>query len=186
NHSDVGGYTAITHPIRDYHRSRELYMRWAELSAFNVVFRTHEGNKPDVNHQAYTDAETIAHTARMVAVYNGWKGYRRQLVDEAARTGAPVVRPLWMHYPDDPVTYTLNHEAFLVGYDLLVAPVTDPGRTTVRAYLPDSEWVHLWSGQTFTEPGWHTVDAPIGEPAVFFRAGSPAGREFAEMTLADL
>ncbi len=47
NHTDVGGYTTINNPLRNYHRSQELLWRWIELGAFTPVFRTHEGNRPD-------------------------------------------------------------------------------------------------------------------------------------------
>lgn len=42
NHSDIGGYCTVDMPIIRYRRSEELLMRWMELNAFNVVFRTHE------------------------------------------------------------------------------------------------------------------------------------------------
>jgi alpha-glucosidase (family GH31 glycosyl hydrolase) len=64
-HSDIGGYTAIDHPLLKYHRSKELLMRWSELAAFTVVFRTHEGNRPEVNHQIYSDEETFRHFSRI-------------------------------------------------------------------------------------------------------------------------
>ncbi len=51
--SDIGGYTAVDTPLGNYHRSPELLQRWAELAAFGVFFRTHEGNKPDANAQIY-------------------------------------------------------------------------------------------------------------------------------------
>lgn len=60
-HSDVGGYTALDNPPFRYHRSKELLMRWIELGAFAAVFRTHEGNIPEVNHQFYSDGETLRH-----------------------------------------------------------------------------------------------------------------------------
>ena len=47
NHTDIGGYTTINHFIRNYHRSRELFLRWAEFAVFTPFFRTHEGNRPE-------------------------------------------------------------------------------------------------------------------------------------------
>ena len=55
NHSDVGGYTAVDNfPLR-YHRSKELLQRWTGMAAFTPIFRTHEGNRPELNHQVYSD-----------------------------------------------------------------------------------------------------------------------------------
>lgn len=42
NHSDIGGYCGVDMPFLKYKRSEELLLRWMELNAFSVVFRTHE------------------------------------------------------------------------------------------------------------------------------------------------
>ena len=181
NHSDIGGYTTIDNPLQNYHRSPELLKRWSEFAAFTVVFRTHEGNKPDANQQVYSDEESLTHFSRMAKVYQAWQFYRRQLVDEAAETGHPVARHLFLHYPADPEVYRLRWEEFLVGTELLVAPVTDPSVTRVRVYLPAGEWIHVWTGETLgnAEGGrWVTVDAPLGQPAVFYKSGSAVGETF--------
>ncbi|CAN5855720.1 alpha-glucosidase [soil metagenome] len=178
-HSDVGGYTAIdSFPLR-YHRSKELLMRWTELAAFTPVLRTHEGNRPKLNHQIYSDDETLRHFSRFAKVYAAWEPYRKKLVREAAETGLPVVRHPFIHYPDDPEVYDLQYQ-FMVGSELMVAPALDRGADSVEVYLPAGEWVHLWTGEAYgsQEEGiYETVDAPIGEPAVFYKEDSTAGRE---------
>jgi len=181
NHSDIGGYTAITHPILNVHRSKELLLRWMELSAFTVVYRSHEGNQPDENVQLYQDEETLAHFARMAKVYAAWGFYRKQLVKEAAQTGLPVVRHPFIHYPDDASLYTLTNEQFMVGSDFIIAPVTNPETSEVSVYLPAGKWVHLWHGESYGETGRGTtvtVPAPLGQPGVFYRSGSLVGEEF--------
>lgn len=179
NHSDTGGYTTITHPLR-YHRSKELLLRWIELNAFTAVFRTHEGNRPASNAQVYSDDETVAHFSRFARVYRAWGFYRRRLVREAAATGLPVVRHPFIHYPDDPNVYRLSYQQFMVGEALMVAPILDPGRNTARVYLPAGEWVHLWSGAAYGAPDrgvFVSIPAPLGRPAVFYREDSDVGRE---------
>jgi alpha-glucosidase (family GH31 glycosyl hydrolase) len=181
-HTDIGGYTAIDHPLLKYHRSKELLMRWIELAAFTVVFRTHEGNRPEVNHQIYSDEETLRHFSRFARVYTAWKPYRMELVKEAAETGLPVVRHPFVEYPEDPEVYGLDYQ-FMVGADFMVAPVLVPGEEEVEVYLPAGRWVHLWTGKEYGSPEegvYETVDAPIGEPAVFYKEGSDAGRRFGE------
>ena len=178
-HSDIGGYTAIDSFPLKYHRSKELLQRWTELAAFTPVFRTHEGNRPEVNHQIYSDKESLRHFSRLAEVYAAWEPYRRELVREAAETGLPVVRHPFIHYPEDPEVYELE-EQFMVGSEFMVAPVLDKGAEWVEVYLPAGRWVHLWSGETYgSEEGVHTiVEAPIGEPAVFYKKGSRAGFKF--------
>jgi alpha-glucosidase len=179
-HSDIGGYTAIDNPLLRYHRSRELLLRWIELGAFTTVFRTHEGNIPEVNHQFYSDEEALEHFVRFARIYAAWKPYRMTLVREASETGLPVVRHPFIHYPDDPEVLNLKYQ-FMVGTELMVAPVLDPGADNVGIYLPAGNWVHLWTGEGHgsTERGvYETVSAPIGEPAVFHKEGSAEGMRF--------
>jgi len=181
-HSDIGGYTAIDNPLLRYHRSRELLMRWIELGAFTAVLRTHEGNIPEVNHQFYSDEESLQHFVRFARIYAAWKPYRMELVEEASEIGLPVVRHPYIHYPNDPEVLNLKYQ-FMVGTGLMVAPVLDPGTDTVEVYLPAGGWVHLWTGDRYgsSDRGvYETVSAPIGEPAVFFEEDSAEGLRFRE------
>jgi alpha-glucosidase (family GH31 glycosyl hydrolase) len=181
-HTDIGGYTAIDNPWLKYHRSKELLMRWIELGAFTAVFRTHEGNIPEVNHQFYSEEDTLRHFVRFAKVFAAWKPYRIELVKEASETGLAVVRHPFIHYPQDPEVLHLIYQ-FMVGSEFMVAPVLDPGEVNVRIYLPAGNWTHLWTGKTHGSPerGVHeTVSAPIGEPAVFYKGDSQEGRRFRE------
>jgi alpha-glucosidase len=182
NHSDIGGYTTITNPVMNYHRSKELLMRWMELNAFTTIYRTHEGNLPDANVQFYSDNETLSQFSRFARVYAAWAPYRNRLIQEAAQTGLPVVRHPFIHYPEDPEVYKINSQQFMVGTEFMVVPVLDEGQSRVQAYLPAGEWVHLWSGDTYGDPAkgiYVTAEAPIGQPAVFYRAGSAEGESLA-------
>lgn len=173
NHADIGGYTTINNPIRNYHRSKELFMRWAELSALTPVFRTHEGNLPEDNHQFDGDTETLDHFARMARLYACLAPYRSALMTEMETDGLPLVRHPVLHYPHDPAMRDMVYRQFMLGQDLMVVPVLDPGQSHVMADLPgDTAWVHLWSGESYG-PGTHTVAAPLGQPPVFFREGAP-------------
>ncbi|KAK0596786.1 hypothetical protein LWI29_019092 [Acer saccharum] len=182
NHSDIGGYCAVNLPVIKYQRSEELLLRWMELNAFTSVFRTHEGNKPSCNSQFYSNQRTLSHFARFAKVYKAWKFYRIQLVKEASQRGLPVCRHLFLHYPDDEQVQRLSYHQFLVGSEILVVPTLDKGKKKVRAYFPVGEassWQHIWTGKIFTRQGsdiW--IEAPIGYPAVFVKAGSVVGETF--------
>ncbi|SEL39545.1 alpha-glucosidase [Atopomonas hussainii] len=182
NHSDIGGYTTINHPISNYHRSEELLLRWMEFAAFTALFRSHEGNRPDENVQPWSNEVTQQQFARMGKVFAALADYRSTLMAEASTRGLPLVRPLWLHYPQDPASQAPVPESFMLGSELLIAPVLAPDVTELEVALPEGTWVHLWSGQT------HQVNAadkvrtpvPVGEPAVFYRAGSAAGQALRE------
>lgn len=182
NHSDIGGYitTAIPGapfavPFLDHRRSRELLWRWIELNAFTAVFRTHEGNQPRVNYQIDGDPEMLSHFARFARVYAALAPIRVRLGQEAAERGLPVVRHMWLAFPDDPQAPALCWQ-FVLG-PLVVAPVLESQAVQVEVYLPAGRWRHLWSDDVVDAGagGHHTVSAPPGEPAVFFLEGDPEG-----------
>ena len=167
NHSDIGGYTTITNPIANYHRSKELMLRWIELSSMNLVMRTHEGNQPDKNHQWNSDEETIMQFAKFGKIHKLLAPYRRVLMNEAYEKGLPVVRPMALEFTDE-VSRKLIYQ-FMLGEDILVAPVLDKGKVEVKVYLPTDEFV-LASTLKPYKKGWHKISAPIGKPAVFVKA----------------
>ncbi len=174
NHSDIGGYTTIKFPIMRNIRSKELLLRWMELNAFTAVFRTHEGNLPDENAQCYSDGETIKHFSYFARLYQALAPYRQNLMNESLNTGMPLVRHLFLHYPNDPNTYLINYQEFMLGPDIIVAPVLDPGKQVVKVYLPPGMWTHLWSNKTYvSDVGQYVnVAAPLGRPGVFIRPES--------------
>lgn len=172
NHSDIGGYTTINHFIRNYHRSRELFLRWAEFAVFTPFFRTHEGNRPEKNYQAYSDTKIVAEFAALGRVHLKLKPYFDELMLEAERTGMPLLRPMFIHYSFDRNTFDLRHQAML-GRDLIVAPVVQPGVNEGRAYLPAGNWIHSLTGKNMTGPAWVNFTAPLGTAVAFIRGGSP-------------
>lgn len=169
SHSDVGGYTSLHGNVR----TAELMLRWYELGAFTPVMRTHEGNRPDDNLQIDSTPELLRGFARWSRVHAALAPWVRHLCDEAAATGLPAQRALFLHYPDDRETFTIQDQ-YLYGADLMVAPVIEEGAVARRVYLPgaaETVWRHVWSGVELS-PGWHEVAAPIGEPPVFYRPDS--------------
>ncbi len=170
NHGDVGGFTASNRFPVKMRRSRELLCRWMELGALSPVFRTHESLLPDHNLQVYSDTATAAFYARMCLLRKALQPHLKRAFAEATERGWPVARPLWLHYPSDPECVGLQKQ-FLLGGDLLVAPVVSPGTAQVRVYFPGGMWTHLITGARVTEKGWRWIAAPLGTPAVFV-AGS--------------
>lgn len=165
-HSDVGGYTTMKKRLS---RDKELLLRWEEMNAFSPLYRFHEGNQPVMNVQFDGDEELYNQLEKFTNTHVRLKGYIKELVDENVNKGTPVMRPLFYHY-DEPRAYTESLE-YLLGRDILVAPVIDKGATTKTVYLPEDEWVHLYSGKEF-DGGMVIVGAPVGEPPVFIRKGS--------------
>lgn len=179
HHSDIGGYTSLHGNIR----TKELFMRWMEMAAFTSVLRTHEGNRPSENFQYYNDIETLDHMKKFVDIRVALKPYFKTLDIEGSREGSglPMQRPLVLHYEDDPETYELQTE-FLVGEDLLVAPVLEPEKDEIEVYIPEGEWIHLWTKDVYTK-GTHLVSAKMGFIPVFYKKTSSFSKLFEGVTL---
>jgi alpha-glucosidase len=166
HHSDIGGYTTLF----GMRRTKELHLRWAELAAFTTMMRGHEGNRPGDNWQFDSDDETLDHLARMGKVHALLKPYLKAAVAENARDGVPVQRPLFFHYEGEEAAWSAE-DAFLLGRDMLAAPVLTEGSASRSVWLPDDSWVHLWTGKRY-RGGRYEIDAPFGKPPVFYREAS--------------
>jgi alpha-D-xyloside xylohydrolase len=87
----------------------------------------------------------------------------------ASETGLPAMRPLFVDFADDEVSWTIEDQ-FLLGPDLLVAPVTEYGVRTRTVYLPTgARWSNSWTGEQYTGGTWIQVDAPLDRIPVFAR-----------------
>ena len=175
SHSDIGGYTSLFGNVR----TKEVFLRWAEMAAFTPFMRTHEGNRPDECFQYYEDEDCMNRLARLVDVYTMLKPYTKNLVAENAAKGTPVQRALFLHNEDDERCYTEQHE-YLFGPDVLVAPVFLADQTEWEVYLPEGEWIHLWTGAEYGK-GTHKVAAELGNIPVFYKKNSEYADLFAEI-----
>ena len=170
-HSDVGGFSAFFH-VR---RSPELMARWAELCALSPVMRSHEGVRPDSNAQFDHNPALLALYTRMAKLHTALKPYLLEAQRQYSKNGVPVTRPLFFYY-GAPRDKTECYE-YLLGRDILVAPVLEPGVSRREVYLPEDRWVHLWSGGEYGG-GLHEIAAPPGQPPVFCRKSAAYLGEF--------
>jgi alpha-glucosidase len=92
-------------------------------------------------------------------------------LEEAHRTGVPLFRPLLLNYQEDTNTYNLDDQ-FMIGEDLLVAPILKPDVTKRLVYLPAGTWYDYWTNKKHTGGTMITVDAPLETVPMFVRAGA--------------
>jgi alpha-glucosidase len=161
--SDIGGYSG--------HATPELYARWLALGSISPFARAHvtsgvPGQEPWQFGDDVTDAARELLTERYRRL-----PYLYSLADLAARTGAPILRPLVWEFQDDPQVAALGDEAML-GPWLLVAPAVTEGATTRDVYLPAGRWFEVPSGAIVDGPA--TVTAPLRTAALptYARAGA--------------
>ncbi len=92
-------------------------------------------------------------------------------LETAHRTGVPLFRPLVLNYQDDSSTYNLDDQ-FMVGDDLLVAPILSPGITSRLVYLPRGTWYDYWTNKKYSGGLMIRVDAPLETVPMFIRGGA--------------
>lgn len=181
NHSDIGGYASVDFPLtKKIIRSPELLNRWMQLSAFTVVFRSHEGVGPDKNHQVYSDSATAKTFAYWAKVHQAWKFYRDTLLVEANAKGLPVVRSMAMVFPDLKDAWTYSDRQMMVGNELLVVPVLTPDTDSIAVYLPPGVWVNAWTNAVIRSKGEVLqMNGYTDRPGLFYQQGSVIGERFA-------
>lgn len=161
---DVGGFNDRP--------SGELYARWMQAAALTPFFRSHSvgwaGNKEPWE---YGDEFTAINRSTVELRYK-FLPYLYTLFKEHENTGAPIMRPLWYEFPADKKTYLVSDE-YLVGSDLLVAPVVKEGLRKRQVYLPaGTDWVNWWTGEKLAGGAEYTVDTPLDRLLIFGRAGA--------------
>ncbi|HVF68397.1 MAG TPA: glycoside hydrolase family 31 protein, partial [Pyrinomonadaceae bacterium] len=162
--ADVGGFSGNPSP--------ELYTRWLQAAALTPLLRSHSENGSNP-HEPYSFPKAYADINRAsVELRYRLLPYLQTLFHEHTLNGAPVMRPLWFEYPDDSRTYLIEDE-YLVGGDLLVAPVVTESVTRRRVYFPaGDDWVDWWTGKRYEGGKDADVDAPLDRLPLFARAGA--------------
>ncbi len=159
---DVGGFVGIPDDL--------LYVRWVALSIFQSHFRFH-GCAPKFR-------EPWNFSPEAQEIVRGLLEFRYQLVPylysesiQAVKRGLPLISPLFLEFPDDPMCYHIEDQ-FLSGRNLLVAPILTE-ESSRRIYIPSGQWYDYWSGELHTGPRWLTVeDIPLDQIPLFVRSGS--------------
>jgi alpha-glucosidase len=165
--TDIGGFMGDP--------TGELYARWLQLGVLTPLCRTHsvKGSK-DKEPWSYGEKyETI--NRRSIELRYQLMPYLYTAFYEATQTGLPLMRPLFLDYPDDQKMYdrwTGVETEFLFGNDLLVAPVLEEGRNSRAVYFPRGEWYNFWTNEKISGPASVNVSAPIDTIALFVRAGA--------------
>ena len=151
--------------------TKELFMRWTELGAFTPFMRTHDGLRKKENHRFNSDAETLAHFKKMADIHAALFPYFKKVADQAVTHGLPMIRHTVLVDPDWPAALDA-HKQWMIGRDLLFAPVTEQGASEITVHFPEGEWEHLLTGEVHAGRTTADVSAPIGTPAVFVRRGA--------------
>jgi alpha-glucosidase len=162
--TDVGGFGGTPSP--------ELFARWMQVGTFSPFFRTHT-HYGSSDQEPWSFGENVEEIAKkFITLRYEVLPYLYSLFWEAHQTGAPILRPMFWHHQNDPNVYDgAWQEQFLVGQNLLVAPVTRVGHNLKKVYLPVGQWLDLNTERVYDGGQTIVVDAPLDRLPMFLRAG---------------
>ena len=179
---------AFIRPVREY--TGELYIRWFQFAAFCPLFRSHgrtwhlhtpwgwnTGEAGPIESSPSPDASEL-HNPDVEPICQQYLNLRYQLMSyiytmtrEARDTGLPLMRALWLHYPDDALAVKRGDE-YLWGRDLLVAPVVERAATSREVYLPQGDWYDWWTSERQLGQRVVTRNVDLKTMPLFVRAGA--------------
>jgi alpha-glucosidase len=160
---DIGGFMDDS--------TEELLIRWIQMGTFLPFFRNHcsIGLKRQEPWEFGERAERI--NKKYIRLRYQLLRFIYSEVFKSHQTGLPVMRPLVLEFEDDPITYSM-HDQFMLGSQLLIAPIMRPGETYRKVYLPKGIWYNFFTNQKYDGNQWIIVKAELDEIPVFVKAGS--------------
>lgn len=174
--TDIGGYFDIG-PFQP--TTKELFLRWAEWAALSPVFRLHGSVSAGVHAPWTYDQQTVDIYNALSDLHLSAEPLILKLWAEAVKTGIPPTEPLYLAYPDDPRAAAQDQE-WLLGPDVLVAPVVTEGAGSRAIYFPRGCWRRPADGQVVHGPRELTTGAALADLPFYFRCGTqpftPPGR----------
>ncbi|MBP5860823.1 glycoside hydrolase family 31 protein [Streptomyces sp. LBUM 1478] len=177
--TDIGGFHGGDPDDPAY---REVMVRWFQFGTFSPLMRLHGFREPGMplgpamtggpNEVWSYGEEAGVILEDCLRLRERLKPYVLRVMREAHEEGLPVMRPLFLEFPDDERTWSVD-DAYLFGRDVLVAPVLEAGVTRWSTYLPaGARWTDAWTGETYEGGRPVTVDAPLERIPVFLRDGA--------------
>lgn len=140
----------------------ELMIRWTQL---NTLLPTMQFSLAPWDYSA----ESNALCRRYAQLHLEFAARILELAREAARTGAPIIRPVWWLAPNDERALTCDDQ-FLLGSDVLAAPVVQPGQRSRAIYLPPGQWRDHWTGALYDgETVLQNFPAPLETLPIFVK-----------------
>jgi alpha-glucosidase (family GH31 glycosyl hydrolase) len=164
--SDICGFNGAT--------NEELCARWIEVGAFYPFSRNHNAIGQPSQELYQWNSVTIA-SQNALAIRYQLLPYLYTLFHFANQRGETVIRSLWMNFPTDSTTLSIEKQ-FMWGNGILLSPVLDAGVTSVNAYFPKQLWYDFKDRSLAVDASkdgiWKTLETSLTETNVHIRGGS--------------
>lgn len=171
---DIGGFSGEI-------PTAELYLRSSAMSIFTPIMQIHSEFN---HHQVPSNDRTPWNIAEryddpsIAELFSDFYSLRKKLIPylvregkEAISSGRPLMAGLFFDYEDDDEIWRAPHQ-FMCGRSILVAPISDPGVTKAKVYLPAGSWRDFWSDEPCEGGRWIEVDAPLHQIPAFIKEGA--------------
>ena len=158
---DIGGYAGSA--------TSDLLTKWLEVGAFNPIYRDHTEKFTDDQEPWAGGPEAEAVRRRYIEDRYRLMPYLYTLAEENSRTGIPMMRPLFLEFPDatadrHPIDLDAPNQ-FMLGRSLLVAPAVYPDQPDAYAVtLPPGRWYDFRSGKKIVAGSREAVSVSTGAP----------------------
>jgi alpha-glucosidase len=175
--ADIGGFGGRRgkYGIAKLKPPAELFVRWLELGALMPFCRVHSVLfGPRQEPWSFSSSVTML-ARRILRRRYRLMGLLNTLARQAASVGTPLVRPLWWHDDVPAAAAAMASRQFLLGRDVLSAPILRDGARRHEVWLPAGRWLDSRDGVVHVAGAGGAVidvDAPLGSPPLFFRGGS--------------
>jgi alpha-glucosidase len=160
---DIGGFAGS--PPAD------LLTRWFEVGALNPIYRDHTAKDTADQEPWVSGPEQEAVRRRYIELRYKLMPYLYTAIEEAARTGIPLMRPLFLEYPQLTQFYGDNRD-FLFGADFFVAPVVTEMVDVETVQLPPGDWYDFWSSEKHASATPLRLHPRLEEMPLYVRAGA--------------
>jgi alpha-glucosidase len=160
---DIGGFFGDA--------SAELWARWVQVGAFLPFCRGHSCSGTRAAEPWVYGERTESIARAYLTLRYRLLPYLYTLFQQAAATGAPIIRPLFYEFPGDASLAQL-HDQVLCGPNLLLAPILRPGQEHRAVYLPEGEWYDWWTGERIRGPIHLLAHAPLERLPLYVRGGA--------------
>jgi alpha-glucosidase len=169
----LSGYPLVGDDIGGFANSppADLLTRWYELGVFNPIYRNHAA-KGTADHEPWVDGpEHEAVRRRYIELRYQLLPYIYSQIEETTRTGIPMMRPVFLDYPEARDFYADDRD-FLFGDDLFIAPVVREVLDTHAVALPPGEWYDYWTAEKHAASDQIMLHPNIAEVPLYVRAGA--------------
>lgn len=183
--TDIGGFHGGDPKDKEF---RELLVRWFEYATFSPILRMHGDRLPHSKPLSDSGGGSMVTGApneiwsygqeveqiltKYLKIREAIRPYLSKIMTQAHETGDPLMRPLFYEYPDDLTSWNVDN-TYLLGADLLVAPIMDYKAKERLVYLPAGDnWINIWTDEIIAGGQSVTIKAELAEIPVLIKEKS--------------